>query len=909
MVFFFLYGQPRPGYAYYLVCEYLCELGIGYYKQGKIDLATSEFRKALLANPDYEPALKYLAMIAGEENPAPDAGPAEEQALQETAGEENAGQIIQPAAAPRYIPAPPSAKSSPAETPGKESLSDYLDLNKPAANLKFPVEIEKGSVLTIRGTNISRYLITKEGLITVNRPDSGRLLVSGDSFGYTYLHVWDKDGRKTLEFLVIPQKPKGPTFEESLRTSEEKARNFKFRYSWDWSTFESGRRLHSLDRQYYSYSHNLSLTGDTPYGNFDSAIIEQTLNSRSELSFFTIGLENGYFQGFKGFSFRVFDFTPAVSNLAYGGSSLRGIQFRSPAFEEKFDYEVFWGKEKESGFAGLSSGQSGTIDSLIEGVNLNYSPGKREKYSVALFHGYGSEREDWLQPYGSDVKAHKGAGNWDFDYESAYDGANTANYAKTGYSGPRVKITEELRNISSDFVSLTGQGANAGEYGSLSTVTLNPRDSYSLNARLDVYRDRLYPSQNDPGRWNEDLSVEDNWEIDRLSRLRLDYTMQDQRGKLSEIRTHNAGAGYYRTLEWFRKFNNFIIYRHQDNEYFNSPGLSYVNDKINFGTRVKMIDELYYFVNKEYNWTDAEHSGEKAHPSAFETGLDWSGRLGKGPFSLRLTLTWRDEENADSQFSFLSGEDYLETFAELSCRPAPEVETFLNARVRDVWADNPNAVKRMELSMNAGMRYLWDTGIRWDSVGMVEGYVFKDYNFDGLKQADEPAIPGIKIWLGKNQSRLTNERGYYLFPKARGRSVTLSIDQSSIPPGFVLTGPAIQKAPVLQGGFSTVNFGLASRTEIQGIIFEDKDADGKFSLGDVPLRKAVVLLENGQRSASDSTGKYIFNRINKGRHKISLDLRSIPAQYIPTVSIYKEIDLTEGTSYVHNFPLKKARSE
>ena len=52
--------QSSLVYAYELIPEYLCKLGLTLYQQGKVTQALEEFKKALAINPEYKPALKYI---------------------------------------------------------------------------------------------------------------------------------------------------------------------------------------------------------------------------------------------------------------------------------------------------------------------------------------------------------------------------------------------------------------------------------------------------------------------------------------------------------------------------------------------------------------------------------------------------------------------------------------------------------------------------------------------------------------------------------------------------------------------------------------------------------------------------------------------------------------------------------
>lgn len=132
----------------------------------------------------------------------------------------------------------------------------------------------------------------------------------------------------------------------------------------------------------------------------------------------------------------------------------------------------------------------------------------------------------------------------------------------------------------------------------------------------------------------------------------------------------------------------------------------------------------------------------------------------------------------------------------------------------------------------------------------------------------------------------------------------VSIDMSSLPEGFVLTTPVSQEVSIIQGKVQKVDFGIASRTEITGFVFEDTNGNGEFDGFDKIVKGVVLVLEDGSSSTTDNTGRYLFSKAMVGQHTLKLDLNSLPPQYMPTVPISKDIELTEGASYIYNIPLQ-----
>jgi len=278
-----------------------------------------EFKKALLAQPDYEPAQRYIEMtqrmISGAAvvpiEKIPSVTPSEYAEILEIQKE-----MI------REKQRPMEAFPLPKEIKKRIYAPRELTLDESLSRIRQPIEIEQGETITIKGRGIQRFLVTEPFVLKVERKGPDEILVTGDKLGYAYLHIWDNNGRWTLEFLTIPPRPIGLSVEEELRQAEERAKNFKIRYYLDWSSFETGRSWDSLERSSYSWRHSLTFFGETPYGMFDSTVSASAWHDKSEVSYMSVGLTQGKLFGFKDFNIRLLDFTPALSNLILWGGNL-----------------------------------------------------------------------------------------------------------------------------------------------------------------------------------------------------------------------------------------------------------------------------------------------------------------------------------------------------------------------------------------------------------------------------------------------------------------------------------------------------------------------------------------------------------------------------------------------------------
>lgn len=908
----------------------LCEGGIELYKQGKYGEALSEFQKALLAEPGYRPALRYIRIIEQmgkvssiekpEEPVIPERLKTKRAASKEQVSEtldlfeiqreaiKDKKQNIPKISPPKDVKYEPQV-FNPEIAPKKKFMPQALMLDENFDNVPQPINLDKGKAILIKGKNIKKFLVTNQAVLSVTRKGPDELLVECSDIGYTYLHIWDDNGRWTKEVLGVFPKQEGELdYANRLRKEQEEAKSFKMRYILDWTNNLTGRGMMDLSRSgSYLWGHTLITTGETPYGDLDNTVTIRKSSADTDMTYITLGLMNGKLGPFKGFAIRAGDYSPPFSNLEFPGETLRGGYIYSPAFNRKFEYTGFWGRESGGRSGNLAPDLYRTKQSYLNGGNFIFNPTQNQNYKFSILHGWGTQRESYLNEYGYDLESKISLGKLGLGAEVAYDTRKFAYLFNTSIVKPKFYFTSQLRDINRHFLSIIGNGARQGELGGLFNLNIKPTEKLDMSSKLDIYRDRLYPNPDDIYIWNENFDWGANYRIDPLTSLDFGYTLQNNLGKISQYRYQSPSMGISKTFKFLREIHTFARGSYLNNVNFSAHSLDYTDNKLYVGARVNLIYEWYYYVNNEWNWLRENFTGNRTQPSALEMGVDWGGQFWKSPFSGNLRFSYRDEEDATSPLSFLSGQDYIEGYSEVTYRHSPETEIYGSCRIRNTWANDNTIRKRIDANFNAGLRYGWDTGIRWNSSGDIEGYVFKDVNSDGLRQRDEPPIEGIKIWLGKDKSLTTDLFGYYKFKGVRGKRAYISLDMSSLPSGYLATVPANQVVEISNYQVSRVDFGIISRSEISGVLFEDVNDTGKFDTGDKGIENVVLSLENGQKTTTDNSGRYSFPNAAVGEHTLTLDLNTLPVKYLPKVAVTKQIALFDGITYLYNIPVKKVQ--
>ena len=70
--------------------------------------------------------------------------------------------------------------------------------------------------------------------------------------------------------------------------------------------------------------------------------------------------------------------------------------------------------------------------------------------------------------------------------------------------------------------------------------------------------------------------------------------------------------------------------------------------------------------------------------------------------------------------------------------------------------------------------------------------------------------------------------------------------------------------------------GLRGVATVSGVVFQDKNGNGVYDAGDIPLKDVVLRLDDGFIVETDSQGRYFYPNVATGEHSLQLDPESYP---------------------------------
>jgi hypothetical protein len=936
--FFLLYPGPSSAQVddtereYYLYLE----LGQDAVLRGDYDLARDYFLQAQFLRPHEQTATAYLNLLKrktdgsvfepedGRGRPRHDAGPSGHDSVaawtddpeesgksgvsskQEKlrAGVETRARAAVGKTEPPAAVRPAVVSSQPPEAlPARARPEIYLDDDLWARQPRGLIQIILDKAVILDGSHIDRYLDIFPEFVEVSRIDRDRIKVRGVRRGSTILHVWDDRGRWTFQVeVILPFESAPPVV--TVRTREEYARPFRFTYTADWSSYSVGRSLDAAKRQSLSFIQTLQIRGETPYGMADGWLVFNKFEESTELTGYGFGLSDGRIGDFDKFTIRGGDTSKTFSPLSMPGQYLRGVRFEKRAFDDKVDFAYVRGKDRAT-FGFLAPGVLSARESFVEGAKVTLFGDRENNYSFNFARGWGEARPAFLKDEVYSVQVNRRAGFVYFETELAHDNDSLAGTVKTTFDeNDRYDLKLNFRNIEEDFTTITNLPSNRGEIGGGFNLGWDWGDVH-WNHNVDIYRDRIFFNPDNENALNLDASSYMDYRVSDTDRWTASVFYVDTPGELSPRRNLRLFSNYAKRFDWWerRPLTLTAGAGYQLSRFDLSPVSDFDRKMLTAGLRLPLYRRLDYFLNYEFSWVDEKNNPDHT-PGVLTSGLSYSH-----PFNDRLrgnaSVTYRDEQNTDGLNSFLAGEDSLAFHLGLNYRPMDDTEFFADGRVRNVWREGSDSASFHEIDTRWGVRSSWDLPARWNPAGVVYGTVYKDLNANRKRDADEPGVAGVVVKVGE-QTITTNQNGHY-FAEVRAKSVSVGLDIQSLPRGFVAGTPWEDTVPITAHRWHAADFGVSTQSGIYGIVYYDVNGNGQPDPGDVFIQRVRLSLDGVETAQSDFDGTYFFRDLKSGEYTLTIDVNTLPVDYIPLVKLRQPVKIEEGATYVFHVPVRKKR--
>lgn len=776
------------------------------------------------------------------------------------------------------------------------------------------IEIELNQSLFVKANGaVIKFLATDEGIVLMETASSDTLRILGSGIGTTFIHIWDSKGRNTFEIRVVGPKFVPSKYQINRIEALEKSRSFKIGYDNGRSASYAGSQLRNIRRNGVDFTQNFSLEGDTPYGTLSSHVQTQKSRAKTLLTDGQIALRDGKVGPYKNFNLALGDSAVTPDLIVFPTARVRGVDLDHWDDAKRVNWSGFSGRQQPSIIGTFTPGviSKRTLNSYLSGGVVDFKVNDQARLKTGYFAAAGKDRSENSHRSGTGVQSQVKMGqHLTVDDEIDSDSERFAQKYSFTTTFEKVRIRNEVRDVSKKFFTLIGAPSRQGEIGYLLDTSVQPWNNTSFSGELDIFRDRLIPNPDDPGSVNihTDLSLS----VAPRDTSNLTFTFQDldDTGRQGPTRQRSLGAQVNQRLELFgHKASFFTRYLNRGSRVLTNSSLDFLQNQVVLGFYTEIFWGINFSIEQEWNGVKEPNINRFTRPHALTYTLNYSHQIGDTPFFMESRLRIRDEEDTESTNSFMSGEDSTEISGGIYYREYENMEIFLTGSFSNFVPESSNVtVPRVQADFFTGMRYLFDTRVRWSAIGSFEGFAFNDKNGDGIHQPEEAGIPGMVITTNDGKEVTTDASGFYEFKSVSGKKAVLTLDSSKIPYGYAPTSSLRQEMDIIQNTTQTINFSLTPRSEITGIIYNDLNGNGKYDLTDVGVQRVKIVLEDGSSARTNGIGVYSFPVASAGEHTASLILETIPEGYLPEDVPKKTFTVTEGIRYELNFPLRASRS-
>lgn len=217
----------------------------------------------------------------------------------------------------------------------------------------------------------------------------------------------------------------------------------------------------------------------------------------------------------------------------------------------------------------------------------------------------------------------------------------------------------------------------------------------------------------------------------------------------------------------------------------------------------------------------------------------------------------------------------------------------------DINTPPPNPTITNQATINLGSGPVTSNRVVTSLVESIGDLVWADYNMDGVQDADEPGLPGVRVFIDQNNNGLfdpgereatSNSDGFYVMTGVGVGTHQVRVDVITVPQDFVPTTVTnfTRTLAASQSSF-TCDFGFAPKPPevaagfIGGLVWIDANADGLQDVLEPGFAGVVVKLHsdaNGNdvldtsdfliaSTTTDQDGRYRFDTLFAGKYLVT----------------------------------------
>ena len=159
--------------------------------------------------------------------------------------------------------------------------------------------------------------------------------------------------------------------------------------------------------------------------------------------------------------------------------------------------------------------------------------------------------------------------------------------------------------------------------------------------------------------------------------------------------------------------------------------------------------------------------------------------------------------------------------------------------------------------------------------GTISGLVFADWNGDGNQDPGENTLEGIPLRLG-NGHATSGRDGQFAFMNVPVRRTIGGSRYHRTAGGLRCTTALGDTGRVVARRFQARDVRIDPAGSIHGSVVQDLNGNGRADVNEHGIDGAVIVLDGGMRSEQARKGRYRFDAVRSGPHRVTLLLESLP---------------------------------
>lgn len=166
--------------------------------------------------------------------------------------------------------------------------------------------------------------------------------------------------------------------------------------------------------------------------------------------------------------------------------------------------------------------------------------------------------------------------------------------------------------------------------------------------------------------------------------------------------------------------------------------------------------------------------------------------------------------------------------------------------------------------------------------GVLNGRVFLDRNRDGIRQDNEPGVPGVRVKvIGTRMGLNTTGEGFFTIQNIPQGLYSLTVSRKSLPLGYLVPEESQPRVTVGSGRRSDVDIPLILSGQVRGTVFVDDNANGEVDSGEERLEgQWISLVPKAGGEAinvhSAAFGQYGFESVEPGEYTAQTTIAGQP---------------------------------